>query len=408
MPWVLKYKPKRLEEIVGNREVALAFRKWLQDRMSGKKVKRAALLHGPPGVGKTLTVEVAAGQLGLELVELNASDFRTREAVERIAGGAARQASLLGVAGKLILLDEIDGITSEDKGGIPAVVELINYSRFPVVLTANNPWDPMFRNLREICEMFKYDRIRSTSIVAYLRQICKMEGITPDDDALKVIAEHSEGDLRAALNDLQMVAQGAKRLTKDMAMGLYYRTHQQSAFDVLKRIFSARTAVAAKMAVEGSLVDFDTLVKWINENIPYQYADPEELAAAYDALSKADIYYARVKRTQNWDLFKYVIDFATAGVALAKKGPFKFVKYQFPKDILILSATKGERGVKSEILSKIRERCHISRRRAVAEYLPYLKMMVSENPGLAQRIAKQLGLSDEAVSYLSSSVKGAT
>jgi len=401
IPWVQKYKPKKLEEIVGNREVALAFGKWLRDRLSGRNVKPAALLHGPPGVGKTLTVEIAAQQFNLELVELNASDFRTKEAIERIAGGAAMQASLFGYTGKLIFLDEIDGITSEDRGGIPAVVELVKYSRFPVVLTANDPWDPSFRELRGLCEMFKYDRIRSTSIVAYLRQICKMEGITPEDEALKAIAEHAEGDVRAALNDLQMVAQGAKKLTKEMVMGLYYRTQQQSAFEVLRRLFSAKTAITAKMAMEGSLVDFDTLIKWINENIPYQYEDVEELSAAYDALSKADIYYARVKRSQNWDLFKYVIDFATAGVALAKRKPFKFVKYQFPKDILMLSATKEERTVKNEILSKIRERCHISRRRATIEYLPYLQLIFSENPEVGHRIAKELKLSKEAIDYLS-------
>ncbi|MCD6409235.1 MAG: AAA family ATPase, partial [Candidatus Verstraetearchaeota archaeon] len=66
--WVEKYKPKTLYDIVGNREEALRFGRWLEARLKGEKVKRAALLWGPPGTGKTLTVEVAARQYKLELI----------------------------------------------------------------------------------------------------------------------------------------------------------------------------------------------------------------------------------------------------------------------------------------------------------------------------------------------------
>lgn len=395
--WVEKYKPKTLYDIVGNREEALRFGRWLEARLKGEKVKRAALLWGPPGTGKTLTVEVAARQYKLELIEMNASDFRTEAQVLRIAGSAAAQGSLFGMRGKLILLDEVDGISGrEDKGGLAAILNLIDVSAHPVVLTANDPWDPAFRSLRDKCEMFRYNRIRETSIVAYLRKICQMEGIKAEDSALKFIAQRTNGDVRAALNDLQAATRGTKILRLEDVKWVSYRDHQQTAFEVLRRIFSARSCKEAKAATIGALIDFDLLIKWINENIPYQYTDPEELSKAYDALSKADIYYSKVKKLQQWELFSYVVDFATAGVAAARKHPFKFVKYQFPKDILVLSATKEERQIRQEILEKIRQRCHISRRRAVVEYLPYLQVIAENNPEMAKRIAKWLKLSKEA------------
>jgi replication factor C large subunit len=83
--WTIKHKPKTVEEIVGNEEGKKEFLNWLDIWIKGKiPVKKAVLIYGPPGIGKTLLVEVSAKQFNLELIEINAGDISSGEVVRKI------------------------------------------------------------------------------------------------------------------------------------------------------------------------------------------------------------------------------------------------------------------------------------------------------------------------------------
>jgi replication factor C large subunit len=382
IPWSERYRPKTLQELVGNYDSAEELMKWVKESMAGRAEKKAALLCGPPGTGKTLSVNLVAEALDLELIEMNASDFRTEEAVERVAGGATLQSSLLGKRGKLIFFDELDGISGrEDRGGLGAIMRIINVSKYPVVLAVNDPWDPRFRQLREICHMIKFNRIRTPSIVVRLRRIAQLAGVNAEDEALRKIAEAANGDMRAAVNDLQMLAEGRSVLRAVDVGRLYPRTQEMGIFDVMKGIFSARTILEARAAAEGASVDLDMLLQWINENIPNQYTDPKERAEAYDWFSRADIFMNRVKRRQMWDLISYAVELATGGAALARRGPYRFTKYSFPKRIGILSQTKEMRGKLMEEYVELAKELHASVKKVKTEYIPYIEIMEEAGKG---------------------------
>ncbi len=402
--WVVKYKPRRFSEIIGNKAAILEFRTWLEKRLKGANVENAAFLWGPPGVGKTLTVEVAAIEYNLELIQMNASDARSRLRIKRILGMASQYLSLVGGRRKIILVDEVDGMSgTEDRGGLAAVIELIQQSRFPVVLTANDPWDPKFRPLRDLCKMIKYDRIRVTTLASYLKRICTAEGIIADDSALRFIAQRCNGDVRSAVNDLQALAQGRRRLTLSDVQWLAFRDRQYGAFDVLKNIFSAKTCRGAKAALASSLLDYNMIFQWIHENLPLQYTSAEELAEAYEALSRADVFLGRTKRTQAWTLLSYALDMMTAGVSMVKKGRYRFTKYQFPQRIKILSQTKDVRAIMTGICAAIAEKCHISIKGAAFEYLPFLRIIFESNTEMAAGIARWLKLDESMIAFLAGS-----
>lgn len=364
--------------MAGNYASAEQLEQWVKGRLSGKAgLKKAALLSGPPGTGKTLVVGIIARSLGLDLVEMNASDFRTEDLVERIAGGASLQASLFGNKGKLIFLDELDGISGrQDRGGLSAIVRVIKESRFPIVMAANDPWDPRFRPLREICEMIQFRRIRAPSVEVQLKRIARLSGIEVEEELVKRLAERSGGDLRAAINDLQMLGDGKKTL-KDSDVGmLAARLQERGIFDVMKEVFSAEGVLDAKLAAEGATVDPEMLLQWINENIPNQYPDAGERAYAFNWLSKADVFMGRVKRKQMWELMGYTFELALGGAALARRGEYRYARYSFPRRIGILSQTKEVRGRKREVLAAIAKETHASVKKVATEYLPYIEALV--------------------------------
>ncbi|MEM2439762.1 MAG: replication factor C large subunit [Candidatus Bathyarchaeia archaeon] len=404
-PWTVKYKPKSLKEVVGNKDAIQKFVEWVKSWDRGIPPKRAAFLFGPPGVGKTVTVEALANDFKMELVEKNASDYRTEEAVKRFAGLASQYGSLFG-ARRIILFDELDGLTgTADKGGVKAITDIIKTAQCPIVLIANNAFDPRFTVLRNYCLLIEFKKPSTTDVLKHLKGICLKEGIEADEAALKFIAQRSEGDIRSAVTDLQALAQGKKRLTYEDVSWLGFRDRQETIFAVLRVILYGKTCDGAKRAVNMADVDIDMLFEWIYENVPAHLTDPHDLARAMDALSMADVYRGRVRRTQDWSFVRYIIDFMTAGVAMARVNTKTsgWTPFRFPERIQALSRSKEERAMQLEIGRKIKRRCHVSATRASKEILPYLRIIFRNNVEMAAGIAKWLDLTPEMVEYIAES-----
>ena len=403
VPWIIKYRPKRIEDVVDQEQAKKLFIPWLKQWLSGKPPeKKAALFYGPAGVGKTSLVEAAAHEYNLDLIEMNASDFRRREDIERVAKVAALQYSLFGRR-KIILLDEVDGISgTADRGGLDALLELIKVTRHPIVMTANDPWDQKLKPLREASLMVPFNRLSERYIVMALKRICKAEGLECEDAALKLIAQRAEGDLRSAINDLQAIAEGYGRVTVDIVRAvLVSRDRQYSPWEMLRHLFMSKYAWQAKRAVTHTDLDYETLLQWINENIPHQYTDPEDIWRAYEALARADIMLSRTRRTSAWDLLSYVFDLAGPGVALArKKSKFRWARYQFPQKIMMLAKTKEMREIRNALAEAIGKRVLVSKRRFITEVMPYLTIIFRERPDYAARIAIAYDLTDNMIKLL--------
>jgi replication factor C large subunit len=405
--WTVKYKPKSLAEVVGNKEAIQQLVNWIKSWDRGVPKKRAAFLYGPPGIGKTVTVEALTADFQIEFVEKNASDYRTEEAIRHFAGLASQFGSLFG-GKRLVLLDELDGITgAADKGGVGAITEVVKIAQCPIILIANNPYDPRFSNLRNYCLLIEFKKPPAGEVTKRLKRVCELEKIEAEESALKFISQRSNGDVRSAVNDLQALAQGKKRLTYDDVSWLGYRDRQETIFNVLRLIIYGKTCQSAKQAVDMADVDIDMLFEWIYENVPEHLTDPHDLTRAMDALSIADIYRGRIRSTQDWSFMRYVIDYMSAGVAIARQNTavHGWIPFKFPGRIQMLSRSKAERAVQLNIGHKIKRRCHVSASRASKEILPYLKIIFKNNPNMAAGIAKWLDLDVEMIEYLAESKK---
>ena len=327
-------------------------------------------------MGKTVVSEAVARERGWDLVEINASDKRSGEVLSRIAGMASTQ-STLGGKGRLILLDEIDGINlREDQGAVTAILQVIKESQFPIVLTANDPWDPKVRPLREACLLIELKGLGVRDGLPLLKNVLAKEGVKAEEEALKFLLEKNNGDIRSTLNDLQVLSGQRKTVGMNEVKWLSWRDRTESIFEVLRLVFNSTTVAAARRATSLSDVDHEMLFQWIFENAPYQIHNPQELNEAIWALAEADLFYARIRRTQDWHLLSYALDLMTAGVAMAKRTPTGgFVPMKFPQRIMSMSKTRGARELRRGVGAAIGSKCHLSSRRAVRLYLPLLQFV---------------------------------
>ncbi|RLI25261.1 MAG: replication factor C large subunit [Candidatus Hecatellales archaeon] len=402
--WTVKYKPKRLAEVVDQAEAKEKLLRWLEEWKPGGK---AALLYGPPGNGKTCTVEALAEEKGLDLLQTNASDVRSEEKIERFLGRSVKEASLLGTRGKLILIDEVDGLeASADRGGVRAILRIIRESAFPVILTANDPWDRRLYEIRDLCELIEFKKVPIRDVVKRLEYICRSEGVKADPKLLHAIAEKNRGDLRGAILDLETIAQGRKQLTPEDLEALGKREQETDIFEALRTVFKARSALSAKLSISNVDMDPGEIFWWIAENVANEYERPEDLARAYEALARADLFRSRIIHRQNWRMQAYMVDLMTAGVSQAKKEPYrKFTRYQRPERLRFYSKTMVEREKLNQALRRIASRLHCSTRKVKTEFLPYLLYQAKKQKDFAEKLASAFNLTREEINLISSFYK---
>src|SRR3989338_8488668 len=210
---IRKYIPKTEKDIIGQDDVVKQLKKFIINFRNEKK--NSALIYGPSGTGKTSSVYSIANEIGYEVIEVNASDFRNAEQINQKVGNAIKQQSLF-AKGKIILVDEIDGLSGhEDRGGIQAITKLIGDSSYPIILTATNPFDNKFSSLRSKSNLMEFKQLDYLSIFHILKRICGNEKIKYEENVLKALSRRAGGDARAAINDLQTLAYEKKELTKE-------------------------------------------------------------------------------------------------------------------------------------------------------------------------------------------------
>ena len=377
-----KYAPNSLKEFAGNPSVVEEVRTWAL-LFENNKIQKPLLISGPPGIGKTALAHVLAKEMGWEILELNSSDTRNKNNIEKIVGGATGFSGLFSRF-KLILIDEADNFQgNEDRGGIVTITRLIEETKQPMILTANDVWDQKLAPIRGSCKLIDMRRINKITIKNVLEKIAEEEEILISNEDIEKISENCDGDLRSAIIDLQ------SKTTED------FRNRDKVIFECMKDLFKADTFNSALASFENSTLDHDMIKLWIEQNIPLEYTEPKELVQAYNYMSRADVFDGRIMKRQEWKLLKYSNSIMLTGVALAKdKKSNKYVKHEFPSYLKSMSLTAKKRGVRKGVLKKICEKCHVSISDANI-FIPLIQNMIKKtNVGFFE-------FNEDEISYIS-------
>lgn len=224
--WTVKYAPTTANMICGNKGQVEKLQAWLRawpenvrtkfkkPGKDGHGVFRAVMIHGPPGIGKTTAAHLAANLEGYDIVESNASDTRSKKLVETGLKGVLDTTSLLGYfsgdgkkveAGKkklVLIMDEVDGMSAGDRGGVGALAAVCKKTSVPMILICNDRRLPKMKPFDHVTYDLPFRRPTVEQIRSRIMTICFREGMKLPVPVINAIIEGSRSDIRQIINML--------------------------------------------------------------------------------------------------------------------------------------------------------------------------------------------------------------
>ncbi|XP_017010011.2 replication factor C subunit 1 [Drosophila takahashii] len=340
MAWVDKHKPTNIKEIVGQAGAASNvtklmnwLSKWYVNHDGNKKPQRpnpwaknddgsfykAALLSGPPGIGKTTTATLVVKELGFDAVEFNASDTRSKRLLKEEVSTLLSNKSLSGyfngqgqaVSRKhVLIMDEVDGMAgNEDRGGMQELIALIKDSSIPIICMCNDRNHPKIRSLVNYCYDLRFQRPRLEQIKGKIMSICFKEKVKISPAKVEEIIAATNNDIRQSINHIALLSakedssakSGQQVATKDLKLG---------PWEVVRKVFTADEHKHMSIADKSDLFfhDYSLAPLFVQQN--YLQVLPQgnkkdilaKVAATADALSLGDLVDKRIRANSAWSL----------------------------------------------------------------------------------------------------------
>ncbi|XP_014782963.1 replication factor C subunit 1 [Octopus bimaculoides] len=271
--WVDKYKPNKLKQIIGqngDKSNAKKLFKWISNwhanRAAGIKPQsnrfyggndngagsKAALLSGPPGIGKTTTAHVVCKEAGFSLVEMNASDTRNKSSLSQELSTLLKNTSLVDYCGTessssngfkhCVIMDEVDGMAgNEDRGGIAELIQLVKTTKIPIICICNDRQHQKIRSLANYCFDLRFQRPHMAQIKSAMMTIAYKEGLHINPGALNEIISASNHDIRQVIHNLFMWSSSNKNISYEDAKSnaeMAKKDIKLNPFDVCRQVFA--------------------------------------------------------------------------------------------------------------------------------------------------------------------------
>ena len=275
MLWTEKYRPKNIHELIGQEIFKLDAENWIEI-----KDMPNTLLYGQAGVGKTaaagiLANEMLESEMDSNYFEINASDDRRLEVVRTTIKDIAQQKAIGDVPFKIILLDEMDGMTTDAQNALKRVMERYA-SNVRFIITANDR-SKIIYPLQSRCANYFFTKLDSTTISTLLKTILSREDIShPSDVDLGQFISHYNGDVRRTITELQAALASGTSLKRqvnkslerydDILQLLENENHRKALEELHNALYSGKTVKDICYGLHEVIVKSD-----INDDSKYKY-----------------------------------------------------------------------------------------------------------------------------------------
>lgn len=274
--WVEKYRPKNLAEVVGHHEIV----ERLTAYAKAKNIPHL-LFAGPAGTGKTTCAIAIAKEIFGEtwkqnFQELNASDERGINVVRGKIKDFARTAPLGDVGFKIIFLDEADALTADAQAALRRTLE--KYSHICRFILSANYSSRIIEPIQSRCAVFRFKPLNEEDVKTYIKRISENENIEITSDGLEAITFIARGDLRKAVNALQVAASVSKKIDAET---LYMTTATAKPEEVKELLSTALKGdfLTARRKLDDLFITYglsgEDIINQLHQTI-YDIAIPEE------------------------------------------------------------------------------------------------------------------------------------
>lgn len=300
--WAEKYRPTKVDEIVGNKTAV----EQLEDFVSGKTEFKAVLISGPPGIGKTTAALVVCKKYDITPIEFNASDMRSKKKLTEAISSYVNNLTLgndMSISKCAIIMDEVDGMTS-DRGGIPELVNIVKKTKIPIICICNDRMHPKMRTLANHCMDLHFRKPDGRSIFPRIKFILEQERRQLQDGVINQIISVSNGDIRYVLNKLQSLVCKTTLSFEFINNILVKKDGEKGAFQLAAEMFQTKP-INDKM--ELYFQDSSLVPLFVQENyLKCGFGSPKDVLISADAISTSDLIDARIHGPeQEWSLMPY-------------------------------------------------------------------------------------------------------
>ncbi|KAM9913055.1 hypothetical protein OXX69_001969 [Metschnikowia pulcherrima] len=424
--WTVKYAPDNLTQICGNKTQVNKLRNWLSKWFDNAKkdfkvpgsdgsgVFRAALISGPPGIGKTTAAHLVAKDLGFDILEKNASDVRSKSLLNSDIKSVLNNTSVVGFFKHkddkehsvnerrfCLIMDEVDGMSSGDHGGAGALSAFCRITKMPMILICNDRSLPKMRTFDKVTLGLPFKRPSEVEMRARLLTIAHREQLKLEPSVIGKLVQATGNDIRQIINLMSTVSKTQKVIghenSKEIAES--WKKHVMlKPFDITASllggpIFNSNSGSTLNDKLDLYFNDIDFAPLMIQENYlvtrPHVSSQQEHLqrvANAADAISESDRINSLIRSSeQQWSLLPFHGVMSTVKPAMETNGSL-VGRINFTSWLGNFSKTNKNMRLLQELQYHARLRTSTSKSDFRLDYVPVLrdaltKPLLSEGEG---------------------------
>ena len=313
------YRPKKLEDFVGNKEIIQPFIKWLLDWDINDNKNKCALISGLCGIGKSLIVELILKKHDYNIINVTLDDDRDKDFMNKTIKPLLKSKETYDSQENVLVFSDIDSCNGY--GFISNLTECIKESKIPIICICDNRFDQSIKPILKYCFDIKMKKPGYQDIYKLVYNIVVNEKIKIKESEIKELYEQSNGDIRFILNTLQF---GMRKSNKNI--------QSINIFESTGKIMSVDDSIDHKYDLYWLSNDLHTLMvqeNYINNTfgVREEHKKLSNIAYSADALSDADIFENSVNMT-NWEIEPYVaLSTIKAASKCNKKTMIKFPQF---------------------------------------------------------------------------------